>query len=272
MRYLCTSGDGYVTIYIDVLIFTNTLINYCILSLVQKFTKNKTNEFKLIIASLLGSLFSLSIFINTVNHLLSLIIKIICSVLMCVISFSFISFYTLIKNTILIFLSTITYTAIVICIYNIFKPDKLFIHNDNIYFQIDPLTLIILSVIIYYSILLIQRLINIKDSATLVNLCIVINKQKYSCIGKIDTACSLTEPFSGSPVIIVEKDLIKEYSQNKIRIIPYKALGSNGIISAVKAEQVYIDKKMIPKEIYIGFYENTIDPNFKAIINHNIIR
>lgn len=91
------------------------------------------------------------------------------------------------------------------------------------------------------------------------------------CLAKIDTACSVTEPFSGSPVIIVENSVLNQKIETN-RIIPYKALGAEGVLKGFKADVINIDKKVIDKDVYIGIYDGTIDPTFKAIINHKIVR
>lgn len=164
------------------------------------------------------------------------------------------------------------FCGMMILLYQVVKPKTMAIINDTVYFQIEPLVLIGISVAIYLVILIISRLFQTDISNTMVNLNMTIDDKEYSCIGKIDTGNSLTEPFSGSPVIVAEKSILGDIKGKAARVVPYKALGNTGIVYAVKANKVVIDKKEIPKDIYIGIYDGDIDPNFKAIINHNIVR
>lgn len=75
------------TIYIEDFILQNTIINLCLLRLVQLTTKTQTNLFKLTIASLIGAGFSV-LTASAVNNITLLnLIKIFCAVLMLKIAF-----------------------------------------------------------------------------------------------------------------------------------------------------------------------------------------
>ena len=57
-----------------------------------------------------------------------------------------------------------------------------------------------------------------------------------------------------------------------VRVIPYSALGSGGLLKGIKAEKLEIDNQIINKDVYIGIYNGKIDNNVKAIINSEILR
>ncbi len=259
-------------VYIDILVFTNIIINYCILSATKKILHIKTKEYRLIIASIIGAVFSLFAVLPDMNSLVSVIIKILCSITMCFSAFSFTSTTMFFKRLLCLFFITVTFTAVMITFYEVFKPNKMYILNDTVYFDIDSVQLILISIAIYICVLLTQKILKLNLSNTLVNLSFSLDNKQYNCIGKVDTGCTLTEPFSGSPIIITERKLIKDFQPKTYRIVPYKALGNNGILIAVKADSVYIDKKRIFKDIYICIHEESIDPNFQAIINYDILR
>lgn len=254
------------------LIFTNLIINYCILSAVQKFLHIKTTVIRLLLSSLTGALFSLIVFLPVFETAISLLIKLLCACVMCLVAFRFTGIFIYIKYVCTTFTISMIFCGMMILLYQVVKPKTMAIINDTVYFQIEPLVLIGISVAIYLVILIISRLFQTDISNTMVNLNMTIDDKEYSCIGKIDTGNSLTEPFSGSPVIVAEKSILGDIKGKAARVVPYKALGNTGIVYAVKANKVVIDKKEIPKDIYIGIYDGDIDPNFKAIINHNIVR
>lgn len=259
-------------IYIDVLIFTNILINYCILSATKKFLHIKTKEIQVILGAVFGGICALTLFIDTNSNVLSLLIKLVVSVLMCLISFKFVDIKTFIKYVSSVFTFSVIFCGVMILIYQIIRPTNMAIINDTVYFQVEPLVLITVSVVIYIVLVILQRVLKTDVINTLVNLNICICGNEYSCIGKIDTGSSVIEPFSGAPVIITEKDILNDLTPQKVRIVPYNALGNSGIMYAVKADKIVIDKKEIQKEIYIGMYSGEIDKQVKAIINSQIIR
>lgn len=188
------------------------------------------------------------------------------------ISFKNKSVVTLIKNVLCVLTFCFIFNGMMIAIYQIFKPQNMAIVNDTVYFQVNPLLLISISVIIYIVINIISRLLNNRLSNTLVSLQIKLCDKTINCTGKIDTACSITEPFSNAPVIIIEKRLLKNIMIDKPRIVPYNALGSTGILTAIKAQSVKINEQDIDKDIYVCLFDKKIDDTFSAIINSQIIR
>lgn len=259
-------------IYVDVLIFINIIINYCILSVTKKFLALKSSQLRLIIASFISALFSLSVFLPECNIIISLLIKISCAFAMCIIAFEYSGVITYIKGILTTFMFSVIFCAALIMIYQIYKPKNMAIINDTIYIHINPILLITISIVIYLIIILLQRILHQNTLNSSVLLKIIIQNIEYNCIGKVDTGNSVIEPFSGSPVIITEKSVLKDLNITKPRIIPYKALGTTGVLYAVKANKVFIDNKEIDKEIYIAIYNGEIDQQYKAIINSKILR
>lgn len=258
-------------IYIDVLIFTNILINYCILSLTRKYLHIKTSEFRIILSSALCSLCSLTVFLQ-IGNFLSLVIKLLCSALMCLIAYKMSDIKTYIKCITTVFAISVIYCGVMIIFYQALKPKNMAIINDTVYFQIQPLTLITISIAIYIIIMCISRVISSNITNTIVDLKMQVDGNEYSCIGKIDTGSSVVEPFSRVPVIITESSVLNGLKCKNQRIIPYKTLNNNGIMYAVKADKIYINKKPIQKQAYIGIYDGTIEPQIKAIINSELTR
>lgn len=259
-------------IYIDVLIFLNVITNYCILCATRRFLNLKTKYSRLILGSFVASLFTLTVFLNINSAVFSILIKIVCVTLMCFISFFRTDFFTYIKIVCTTFVFTIVFSAVAISYYQIFKPRNMVIVNDMVYVHIKPISLIIISAVIYILFLFLKKLLSQNTFNSLVTVKMLLNNKEYTCIGKIDTGNSVVEPFSGSPVIIAEKSLFPDIDAPLTRVIPYSVLGNSGILHGIKAEKIFIDNKEVNKEIYIGIYDGQIDLNFKSIINSNILR
>ena len=109
-------------IYIETFLLQNILINFCLLKLVNSTTKYHSTFFKLIVASIVGSFFSVisAIFITN-NHFLNLI-KLACAIAMLkialkinlkqfIISFVLLFVYTFALGGAIINLSSATYTT-----------------------------------------------------------------------------------------------------------------------------------------------------------------
>ncbi len=260
------------TIYVDVLIFTNVLINYCVLSVSKVFLHINSNHFRMIISSIVGALFSLLVFVPIYNTFLSYIFKLAVAFIMCLIGFGYSDIKTYIKYIFTVFMFCTIFGGVMILFYQVVKPANMAIINDIVYFHIKPSVVVIISIGIYISIILFQRIFRCDIENTLVNLKIRIKNTEYECLGKIDTGNSVVEPFSGAPVIIAEKSILKDLSPVNKRVVLYKTLDNDGMLYAVKADKIFIDKKEINKEIYVGIYNGVIDTQIKAIINSEILR
>lgn len=259
-------------IYIDVLIFLNIITNYCILCATRRFLNLDIKHSKLLLASFTGALFTLTLLLDINSLIFTLLIKIVCISFMCFIAFFKKDIYTYIKCLFTTFVFTVIFSAVSIAYYQIFKPKNMTIINNIMYIHVKPISLILISTIIYILILISKRLLLHNSLNYTVKVKILINNAECSCIGKIDTGNSVVEPFSGAPVIIAERSLFPEVSTSASRIIPYTVLGGSGILYGIKPQKLYIDDVEINKEVYIGIYDGKIDLSFKSIINSNILR
>ncbi|MBR2715339.1 MAG: sigma-E processing peptidase SpoIIGA, partial [Ruminococcus sp.] len=201
-------------IYIDILIFTNTIINYCILICTQKFLHINHKHGGIVCSSIVSALFSLIIFIPINSFILNTTIKLLCSGIMCFIAFYKTNSVTLVKSIITSFIIAVLFSGAMVSVFKVFKPKNMIIVNDIVYFQYSPILMIIIAVFIYLIIYVLQKLFSDELSNTLVHLDIYLDDIKYSCIGKIDTGSSLVEPFSGNPVILTENSILK-YTGNR---------------------------------------------------------
>lgn len=269
---LSAMGGGIGTvIYIDVLIFINIIITFVILITAEKLMKRRAKTYRLITASLIGSLFSLLIFIDLDSFLFTLFIKIASSLLLTLIAFGYISKTEYSKTTLAVIASSVIYSGMLILIYQLFKPPNMVIINDVVYFEFNPLVLLMSTAVIYIIITVFQKLFRERIKNTVVPLKFTIDGSDYSCIAKIDTGCNLTEPFSGAPVIIADQAVYTPDENAQKRVIPYTTVGGSSLLYAVKAEQVVIDKKVIDKDIYIAVSAIT-SADIQAIINSDIVR
>lgn len=236
-------------IYIELVFIVNFLLDFIILYGTKKLLKlNKSNK-RLILASIIGSLSTIIIFLKITNIIL-IILKILLSLILIIVSFG--------KSNILI--NTFYFYLISIIVGGTIY---LFDLNKNLYFNY--LILIILSPIIIY--LLIKELnkhrLNINDKYLVE---ITISKKKYKLEGFIDTGNRLSSPIKKEPVILVNLRI----NYNKVIYIPYKALNTEGIIPCIKPDKIMINNKQI-KNYLVGLATDkfTID-NVNCILPNKL--
>ena len=253
------------------MIFVNTVINYLILITSERLLKLKARAWRIITAAFVGALFSLLIFIDLRGFLFSLLIKLVSTLAVSLIAFRFGSLKEFLKNTLMTLAVSFVYSGAMICIYLLFKPPNMLIINDFVYFEINPLVMIVITAVIYALVYVYEKLLGERMKSTVVKLVFFADGKEYSCIAKLDTGCSLKEPFSSSPVIVADKSVILIGENMNRRVVPYSAVGISSILFAVKADSVTIDGRAVEKEVYIAEGDIRGD-NYKAIINPDIIR
>lgn len=253
------------------MICLNLIINYFILLSTCKFLHRKKSAVRLLLGAAAGSVCSLIILLPPMNELLNFFVKLIVSCLICLIAFKFGSIKEFLKNTAAFYLFSFLFCGVMLAIWFTFTPKGMVINNSTVYFNISPLCLIISSLITYFIVGLICRITGRKKPKELYyDVIIECGSRRAKIKGKLDTGCSLVEPFSGSPVIICSKGLIKDilpegvleydvcrtYScspmNSGVRVAPFETISGAGLLPCFKPDRIFIGDSLCLNEIYIA--------------------
>lgn len=265
----------------DVLISLNLFVNYFMLLAVSKFLYLHPKKKRIIIGSVLGSIYSLYIFIPKQSLIVSFLVKIIMAISIVAVSFG--RKTNFMKSLVCFCLVNFSFSGLILAMWISFKPKGMAFNNGVVYFNISPLVLIISTLISYFILEYANKYLGKHICKR--DFCRVsfqINDKELEFDAFLDTGNSLKEPFSCLPVIIAKKDdveniipfdvdtknenLISELS-NKLnmnfRLIPFSGLSHSGFIVGFKPRFVSIktsNGKSFDKEAYIGI---CCDKNFE---------
>lgn len=151
----------------------------------------------------------------------------------------------------------------------LFLPETSLYNNGIIYFDIDILSLTIASIICYMVLNLINKHIKTKSPPKSIYPIKITYKSK-TVEGKalFDSGNTLCDCFSGRPVIIAEKEFIKNLLRNektenaeKFRLIPFSTISGNGTLPSFmsdKAEVFFSGKWHEANNIFIGITDKKI--------------
>lgn len=185
------------------------------------------------------------------------------------------------------------FSGIMMALWYIFKPNGMQMNNGIVYFNISPIVLIFSTLISYIVVEIINRTINKRKLENKpIKLKIKFKDNQIEILGKIDTGCSLKEPFSDLPVIVAKETCLKPllpentYEQItnflktksledlnlKIRTIPFKTISEEGILPAFKPDFIKINESEVQKEAYIALCPDKFMPvGASALINPEIL-
>ena len=135
-----------------------------------------------------------------------------------------------------------SFCGVMVFVCTVFRPKGMEIYNDVVYFNISPFVLIILTLVCYYTLLLLKRFT--KGAA---------GKQ----------VCTVTLRCGGKTLILLN------FSK---RIIPFGSLGGEGILEGMRAESVQIDGRDISNRIYIGVCEGVLQGDVRAIVPYELAK
>lgn len=257
------------TIYVDILIVLNTLVNYFILLAVRRITRSYTKRWRLVIGALGGGLSSLLIFIESLGIVMT-VLKLITAILIVAITFGIKPYKQYFKRLFFLFAITFIFGGFVLAVYLFFDKDILLYSNGIVYFDVDMTFLVICSVISYLIITLVSKFTDKKaPKSKEYFVSIENNSSSISCMGLMDTGNNLCDPFSGYPVIMAEKGVFdKLFSSEKIRFIPISTVSGESIIKAFRPEKITIGDYSTDK-VYIGESLAPLD-EYKIILNINL--
>lgn len=262
------------SVYIDVLLTVNVFVDFILILCTKKALCINASFKKMLLASLLGGAQSLIALLPPLPFIVNIPIDILCAAAIVFCAFGKCPFKSFIKRTAVFLSLSFSFCGIMLFLYNAFRPKGMEVYNDIVYFNISPVLLIILTLVCYYILKLTKILTKGGGGSGVCKVEIKVNGQSYFFSAKIDTGCSLIEPFSGDYVIVAEQNIFGDYvpDETKTRIIPFESLGGNGIVKGFSPDEVKIDGKEIGKNIYIGICNDVLKGDVKAIIPYDLIK
>ena len=206
------------TIYLDLILLENFILNLIILYAVGIETKTKIKHLKIILASILGSLYAIVTYIIKNTFVNSIIMKIILSIIMIYISFDVKNYKELMKKTVFFYFTSFAFGGGALAVIYMTNTGKISIQNGiilgNYTFFTIAIGVIIAFIITIISFKLIKNKISKNDLIR--NITIKINNKYIKVKAMIDTGNLLKEPITNIPVIVVEDRLFRNTIHKEI--------------------------------------------------------
>ena len=254
------------TIYVDVVLIENLCMNYIILFATAYIMKLKIRQIRIILSSFIGAIYAILVYSNASVIYSNLVVKVILSITMTYIAINTKNIYGLLKELALFYLVSFALGGCAFALLYIVKPQEILMKN-GIYIGSYPIKIAILGgilgfVITYIAFKTVKNMINKNEIIYEVE--IKLNEKIINTKLLLDTGNMLKDPLSKSPVILIEKKIIKElidektleYMENivggeinddiekyrtRIRIIPFSSVGKqNGIMPGIKIDEIKI--------------------------------
>ncbi len=294
------------TIYIDVVLIENLIMNYIIIYATAIVLKNKKSHVRFFLASLLGAIYTIISYTSELEVYTSIILKILLSIIIVYISYNPQTMKKMWKDIVIFYLVSFVFGGVAFSLIYIIKPQEVLMRN-GLFLGTYPLKTIALGTIVaFVLIILTVKIIKTKISKKdmFCNIEIKINEQIIKTKAMVDTGNLLKEPITNTPVIVVEHTLlyncmpkeilnntenilggdvekipkeIREKYISKLKFIPFSSLGKqNGMLIGIKPDYVEIENEetSIKKEnVIIGIYNKSLTNRgeYRALIGIELL-
>lgn len=240
-------------VYADILIIVNFIVDYFLLLLSAKFLQKKVRLWRLIVAAAVGGFFSLYIFLPQTNFLCQIAIQLLMCMVLCFITFGFEGIKNFLRSVAVLFAVNFAYSGAMIAVWIVFKPYGMVINNSVVYFNISPIFLILFSVLGYFAVMVLRKLL--KKSFSQNAYCFVTvhcDNRTIKLDGIVDSGNSLEDVFGISVIFITDKKVVSNVLGDEIqnparfRKIPCNTVAGERLLDGYridKAQVVYENKK-----------------------------
>ena len=294
------------TIYIDVVLIENLLMNYIILFATAVVLKLKIKQIRLISASLVGAIYTVISYISGLRIYSNFFLKLILSVIIIYIAFNPKNLKKLLKFILIFYLTSFVFGGAAFALIYVVKPQEI-LKNNGRFLNASSLKIIFISAIIAFGIIIIGFKIvksKISPKDMYCNIEITLNQKNIKTKAIIDTGNFLKEPITNTPVIVIEHtllyecipkeilnhmenilggdfskipDKVKEEYISRLKVIPFSSLGKqNGMLLGIKADSVKIEKEeeeIINQDVIIGIYNKSLTKKgeYRALLGIELI-
>lgn len=284
-----------VVVYADILLIINTFVNFFIIRATSKITKaQEVKIIRQVLASFLGATFSFYIFLPDMGLLIELLVRLFASVSIIFVCYGFGKLKRFLTLIVVFYLVSFSYAGIMMAIWFIFSPDGLVIKNGIVYYNFSPIVLVVVTLVSYFIILFFRQISHKQASeAKRCEIIIALENNQIRTNAMVDTGHSLKDLFSSSPVIVVEQSVMekligKQESLNivkmketnskelkkRFRLIPYRTVQGEGILPAIRCDQVGFFCDLQEKKIknpLVAVSNTALGEDYSAIISSEMI-
>ncbi len=289
------------TIYLDIVLFENIILNYIILLSTAIISKARISTLKIFLSSLIGGIFSILNYIVNINNIGGIVLKIIISIIMILVAFQDYRFKKFIKQLIFFYLTSFTFGGIAFMLLFFINPNNLIIENNHL-IGTYPIKVAVLSGGVGFIIITVVAEIiksNINKKSMICDLEIFYDGKYKKIKTMLDTGNLLKEPISKTDVVIVEKESLEGIISNdilknikyilkgkwieadnihsyKFKLIPFSSLGNeNGLLIGFKPDyiKIYGEEECIRKNVLIAIYDGKLSRtnSYSSLIGLDIL-
>ncbi len=236
------------------LFILNVYITYALLTLTALISGANTKRSRIALSALLGGVYSLIILIPNISDTALSFSRIPAAAVFIFAAFTVKNAKIFLRLFGSFFLMNFIFAGLMFALWYFISPGNMYLGGFVVYFDIEPLTLIILTAVCYFTVKGINYFIKIKQPKnSIYDITLHINDIEFTFPAFYDTGNNLYDPFTGKDVIIVSQSALRGLfpsgvpvyeaaaaSGISVRFLPCNSVGGSALLPIVKAQRVHI--------------------------------
>lgn len=258
-------------IYIDVLLALNLWIDFLLLLATARILRLPRRRWRMVVGALIGAASSCLIFLPALPALASAALKLAAACLVLLAAFPWRGATLYIKEVAVFFVISTIFAGMAGALYVFAAPQGFYVVGGVVYYDVPPLALVILTVASYGALCLFDRFTRKKAPLGKDYRLLVDCGGKTAAVRALyDSGNTLTEPFSGSPVVVVRRAALEgilpqdlagaladpavlepEPPQGgaaavglrvnrRVRLVPFRSVGGDGLLPAFQPDRLTV--------------------------------
>ena len=294
------------TVYIDVVLIENLIMNYIIIFATGIILKIKMKQIRIILGSLIGAIYTIIAYVSNLRIYSNFILKFILSIIIVYVSFNPQTQKQLWKSLLIFYLTSLVFGGAAFAIIYVVRPQEI-LRNNQLIFGTTSMKVILFSAILAFIVIILAFKIvknKISKKDMFCDIEVKINEEIIKTKAMLDTGNLLKEPITNKPVIVIEHTLlydcipkqilnnieqilggdfsnvpeeIREEYISKLKFIPFSSLGKqNGMLIGINAKYIKIkseENENINENVIVGIYNKSLTKRgeYRALIGIELV-
>ena len=281
-------------IYLDILVALNWLIDYLLLWATARVLRHPCKRWRMVGSALLGGISACTILLPPLSFWWQTAMRLSIGGLLVLVAFSWNGMAAFIKRTVVLFVVSALFAGVAAALWFFAAPQGLYVYNGVVYYDVSPLLLAALSVVCYGVVCVYDRLTQkhrpIGHTRYAVTVCFDGRETTLSAL--LDTGHHVTESFSGSPVVMVDRGAVASVVPPEaanltsgsagigtavkwhVRMIPCQTVGGPTVLPALCPDRMKVSNGMGTEQTLAGAYIALCDRlgrgEYQALIGNDI--
>lgn len=273
-------------VYADILLAVNWWIDFLLLLGVRRAVGGDSHGWRLALGALMGAMSCFVLLLPPIPVWLSLLLKLVAAAVMVRIAFPFVGWRSFWRQLLTMFSLSAGLAGLCSALYFFVSPAGFIVFNGVVYYAIPPLLLVLLTVLCY-GILWLAEQISRRRAPMAHSFTVTVyhdgGQVRFPCL--YDSGNHLTEPFSGRPVMVVEREVLQpimkvptgmtemEAAPPGWRLVPYESIGGKGLLPAFSPDRVTAARRgmtVVLPPCYVAVCDSLGQGEYRGILSSDM--